>query len=272
MASAARVHALERGKDPRRFPLFAFGGAGPVQAHRLALALGSPYWIAPLGAGVISTVGFLSAPLAFDFVRSWPGLLETICWATANRLLDDMEQDGRDLLTQSDVPESQVRHRREVDMRFVGQGHLIQVALPEGALNQQSAEALARAFRRVYRQLYERPGPPVAIEIVNWRVTSSGPRPDVRLDHAEATAGGSAGPAQKASRRAFFPEADGFVDTPVLDRYRLPPGASFQGPAIVEERESTAIVGPGATCRIDDEYNLIVQPASRGDGETEHSS
>ncbi|MEM7348267.1 MAG: hydantoinase/oxoprolinase family protein, partial [Chloroflexota bacterium] len=81
MANAARVHALERGKDPRRFPLFAFGGAGPVHAYRIAHSLGSPLLMAPLGAGVMSTVGFLSAPLAFDFVRSWAVEVNTIDWA-----------------------------------------------------------------------------------------------------------------------------------------------------------------------------------------------
>src|ERR1019366_640143 len=75
MANAARIHTLERGKDPHRFPLFAFGGAGPVHGFRVAQALGSPVLIVPLGAGVMSAVGFLTAPLAFDFVRSWPGQL-----------------------------------------------------------------------------------------------------------------------------------------------------------------------------------------------------
>jgi N-methylhydantoinase A len=257
MANAARVHALECGKDPHRFPLFAFGGAGPVHAHRLALALGSPLLLIPLGAGVTSTVGFLSAPLAFDFVRSWSGRLDVLDWARANALLAEMEAEGQALLEASGVPAEAITHRREADMRYVGQGHEIRVPLPAGLLDAAHLPALLSAFEAVYRELYERLGPPVPVEILNWRVVSSGPRPDLRLQAASAAAG-AAPTALKGERLAYFPEARDFISTPVYDRYRLAPDATFDGPAIVEERESTVIVGPGGPCRVDEHYNLIV--------------
>lgn len=259
MANAARVHALERGKDPRRFPLFAFGGAGPVHAYRIARSLGSPLLLAPLGAGVMSTVGFLSAPLAFDFVRSWAVELNTIDWAKANTLLAEMETEGEELLTQSGVARDQISHRRAVDMRYVGQGHEIRVPLAAGELSTASVPALKADFQRVYQELYERLGPPVNIEVLNWRVISAGPKPEVKL---EITGGAGAVTAvtetQKGTRPAYFPEADGFVATPIYDRYRMTPGLRFTGPAIIEERESTVIVGPGSDCQIDDHYNLVI--------------
>jgi N-methylhydantoinase A len=258
MANAARVHALERGKDPRRFPLFAFGGAGPVHAYRIAKALGSPALLVPLGAGVTSTVGFLSAPLAFDFVRSWPGRLDALDWARANALLAEMEAEGQTLLESSGVPGEAISHRREADMRYVGQGHEIRVPLPAGLLEASHAPTLLSAFEAVYRELYERLGPPVPVEILNWRVVSSGPRPNLRLQ-ITAPAGGDVDTALKGERPAYFPEATGFVPTPIYDRYRLVPGATFVGPAIVEERESTVIVGPGGHCRIDEHHNLVVE-------------
>ena len=98
----------------------------------------------------------------------------------------------------------------------------------------------------------------MAVEIINWRVVSSGPRPDLRLQITSAGAGDTQ-IARKGERQAYFPEAQGFVATPIYDRYRLAPGAMFTGPAIVEERESTVIVGPGAQCRIDEQYNLVVE-------------
>jgi N-methylhydantoinase A len=98
----------------------------------------------------------------------------------------------------------------------------------------------------------------VPVEILNWRVVSSGPRPDLRLQ-ITATSSGEAHTALKGERPAYFPEASGFVSTPVYDRYRLAPGAAFDGPTIVEERESTVIVGPGGRCRVDEHYNLVVQ-------------
>ena len=265
MANAARVHALERGKDPRRFPLFAFGGAGPVHAYRIALSLGSPLMLAPLGAGVMSTVGFLSAPLAFDFVRSWWSELEAIDWNRANALFVDMETEGRTLLAESGVPAKEVVHRREVDMRYVGQGHEIRVPLPPGTLDANEAELLKVRFETVYRELYERSAPPVGIEILNWRVVSSGPSPEVRLKVRSAGEEvRTASDALKGSRSAYFPEARGFTATAVYDRYLLKPGMTFPGPAIVEERESTVIVGPGARCSIDRHYNLAVAMPREG--------
>ncbi len=258
MANAARVHTLERGKDPRRLPFFAFGGAGPVHAYRIAQALGSPLLLAPLGAGVMSTVGFLSAPLAFDFVRSWRALLAGLDWTRANTLLADMEAEGVALLTRSGVRPKDVIHRREADMRYVGQGHEIRVSLPAGALDATHATDLAERFRDVYRELYERLGPPVAIEVLNWRVVSSGPNPEITL-RMDSIGSSNAADAIKGRRPAYFPESNGYADTPIYDRYALAPGATFSGPAIVEERESTVIVGPGAACEIDAHWNLFVQ-------------
>ncbi|MEM7029582.1 MAG: hydantoinase/oxoprolinase family protein [Chloroflexota bacterium] len=260
MANAARVHALERGKDPRRFPLFAFGGAGPVHAYRIAESLGSPSLLAPLGAGVMSTVGFLTAPLAFDFVRSWAIAFDEIDWQRANMLLAEMQAEGETVLEESGVSANQINHRREVDMRYVGQGHEIAVQLPDGVLDDNISDELKTRFEQTYQELYERLGPPVPVEILNWRVVSSGPKPNVQLnvvltDESAVTATDT----KKGSRQAYFPETDGFTETPIYDRYRMKPGMTFAGPAIVEERESTVIIGPDAQCHIDGHFNLIVK-------------
>ena len=263
MANAARVHALERGKDPARYPLFAFGGGGPMQAYRIAQSLDSPSLVAPRGAGVMSTVGFLSAPLAFDFVRSWNTTLATMNWSRANQLLEEMESAGQQLLVASGIPGDQVTFRREVDMRYVGQGHEIQVRLPDGKLNAEDGATIRSTFREVYRNLYERDGPPVEVEIMNWRVVAEGPRPTIHLDIRADSHPSDHQHAIKGRRAAYFPETDGFVETPVYDRYQLLPGMIFSGPAIVEERESTVIVGPGADCQIDPQFNLVVHPVRR---------
>jgi N-methylhydantoinase A len=258
MANAARVHVLERGKDPHRFPLFAFGGAGPVHAYRIALSLGVPALLVPYGAGVMSTLGFLSAPFAFDFVRSWRALLPALDWERANELLAAMEAEGQVLLQRSGVAAEQIEHRREADMRYVGQGHEIRVPLPDGRLDASSAQTLQSAFEQVYHELYERLGPEVPLEILNWRVVSSGPRPHVTLQ-IPVLADATLPQAQKGERLAYFPEAGGYVPTPIYDRYRLAAGMTFAGPAIVEERESTVIIGPGGRCRIDPQHNLVVE-------------
>ncbi len=257
MAGAARVHALERGQDPRGLPVFAFGGAGPVHGQRVAAALGAPALIMPFGAGVLSAAGFLAAPLAFDFVRSAPGRLDTLDWARANMLLAEMQAEGRALLADAGVPAEQVRYERMAEMRYVGQGHEISVALPDAPLGPAHRPVLQAAFEAEYVRLYGRLGPPVPLELITWRVVASGPAPTLRLV-VSGGGGGNAAAARKGVRPAYFPELGGMATTPVYDRYALGPGAELAGPAIVEERESTLVVGPGARCRVDDGWNLIV--------------
>jgi N-methylhydantoinase A len=261
MASAARVHTLERGQDPRSLPVFAFGGAGPVHGCRVAAALGAPALIAPFGAGVMSAIGFLSAPLAFDFVRSASGRLDDLDWARIEQLLAEMEREGQALLAESGAPIAAIAHQRLVEMRYVGQGHEVRVPLPAGRLGPERIAELRAAFEAEYQRLYGRLGPPVPLEAITWRVVSSGPRPALRL-LVQGDATGEAARARKGARRAYFSELGGMVETPVYDRYRLGPGAAFDGPAIVEERESTLIVTPGARCLVDDQWNLIVQLAT----------
>ncbi len=261
MASAARIHAVERGKDVRRFPLFAFGGAGPVHAYRVAGILRSSSMVCPLGAGVTSAVGFLAAPLAFDFVRTIPGSLGEMAWPPVIAALREMEEAGRAILGNT-VPRDQLTFRRWGDMRYRLQGHEIRVPLPEGALGPGSEPAIRAAFEEAYAAIYGRTASGVPIDVVNWRVVAQGPRPTLHLPKAPAgaRAGGSGGAAGalKGRRRAWLPEADGFLEVPVMDRYRLAPGHAFEGPAIVEERESTVVIGPGARARVDDWLNLVV--------------
>jgi len=257
MASAARAHILERGKTPQSQPLFAFGGAGPVHAYRIAQILRSPCMIIPLGAGVISTLGFLAAPPAFDFVQAWRTELDTLDWQHADEILAVMVKQGRKLLIASGVPARNIKIEYSVDMRYVGQGREIVVRLPKDEIPRSArAAALSQSFEDAYRRLYQRSGPPVPQEILNWRVTVSGPKPNVKL----LVDGFENENAVKGTRQAYFPELGGFTGVPVLNRYGMPPGYRFTGPAIVEERESTAVIGPGASCRIDQDWNLVVEP------------
>ena len=258
MANAARVHAVERGKDPRRYPLFAFGGAGPVHAYRVAQILHSPQLIVPFGAGVASALGFLVAPLAFDFVRSLHARLADLDWDEIARLYEEMEKEGRELLERAGVPTDQIDMVRSADLRYVGQGHEVSVPVAGGPLGTDALCALTSAFEQVYRGLYERTAPGNPIEAVNWRVVASGPVPDLALSEMGRTTETTSGDRLKGRRPIYLPEERGFVEAPVYDRYRLPVGAEIEGPAVVEERESTFILGPGGQARVDPFRNLIV--------------
>jgi N-methylhydantoinase A len=257
MASAARVHAIERGQDPRRLPLFAFGGAGPGHGFGVASILHSPRLIVPFGAGVTSTVGFLTAPLAFDFVRSFLSQLDSVDWDHVNQVLDDMAAQGDAILARSGVPADDRRISRQADVRYAGQGHEIRIDLPAGPLGPASLPSIRATFEQVYRSLFGRIGPDVPLEGVSWRVLAAGPRPFVQL-RAPGAGLAPVADALKGQRPVYFPEWQEHRSTPVYDRYLLAPGVALHGPAIVEERESTTVVGPGARIEIDESRNLSV--------------
>jgi N-methylhydantoinase A len=257
MASAARIHAVERGKDIERFPLFAFGGAGPVHAYRIAKILRCPRVVYPLAAGVMSALGFLCAPLAFDFVRSLPGQLETMDWRAVNAALAGMERAGIEVLRRT-VPKDQITFRRYGDLCYRRQGYELRAPLPAGTLGPHSQRTIREAFEKAYGAIYGHVLPDLEIDVVSWRVVAEGPRPVLRAPTAE-TSSAAGGSALKGRRAAYLPEFDGFADVPVYDRYRLRPGDAFAGPAIVEERESTVVLGPDARARIDSALNLSAE-------------
>ncbi len=255
MANAARAHLGERGKNPRRMPLYAFGGAGPVHGYRVAEILHLPALISPFGAGVGSTFGLLVAPLAFDFVRSAYSRLDTLDWQFVNSLLDEMTLEGRAVLEGSGLAPEQIGYQRSADMRYVGQGHEVSVPLPEGFLGPEHVPVVTATFEEAYRQRYGRSVPDVALEVIHWRLIACGPQPAMNFRLALATPCGSA---LKGRRPAYFPERSGYAETPVYDRYLLKSGDAFAGPAIVEERESTLIIGARGRARVDERLNVIV--------------
>jgi N-methylhydantoinase A len=258
MAAAARIHGIERGKDLRAYPLFAFGGAGPVHAWAVGRILRVPHVLVPFGAGAISAWGLLVAPLTFDFVRTASERLDRADWSRINQLFAAMEAEGRDVLARADVAPADIVIRRTAEMRYTGQGHEVEVDVPSGDLDVSSLAALTSRFEAAYRTLYGRTPLGVPIEALNWRVVVAAPTPEISMGAAAAPAPGS--DSAKSARPAYFPEADGYMQTPVYDRYRLAAGMRFDGPAIVEERESTTVIGPGARISIDARLNLVAEP------------
>jgi N-methylhydantoinase A len=168
-----------------------------------------------------------------------------------------MEAEGRDLLRASGVADADVGVRRLCEMRYVGQGHEVTVELPDEPQGPDDADRLRALYRKEYLRLYSREGPDVPLETITWRVEVSSPAPGIRLDSGEAAAD-QPGKAQKREREIYLPEEGGFLAVPVYDRYLLGPGAVLDGPAVVEERESTVILGPGCRAEIDGARNLVV--------------
>ena len=258
MANAARVHAVERGQDPKGYSMVAFGGAGPVHAYWVAGRLGVQRVILPFGAGVASAGGFLIVPLSFDFVRSHVATLGALDLDAINRLYEEMEEEGRRLLARAGVRKGDVAALRTCDMRYVGQGHEVNVPVPRGTLTPKRVAAIRRNFEGLYKKLFRRTNPAYEIEALSWRLVVTGPKPELRLPRFPARPGSRVEDARKGSRPVYFAEHDGFVDCAVFDRYRLFEGAAIEGPAIIEERESTVVVGPRARVVTDPFLDLLM--------------
>ncbi len=254
MASAARMHAIERGHEISQFPMFAFGGAGPVHAFGVARILKSPQIIYPFGAGVMSAVGFLTAPLSFDFVRSSPSKLDTLNWGEVNGYFDQMESHGHQALRLAVAPED-VRFERAADMRYHKQGSDITVAIPGGILGPDSIAEIVAAFETRYKLLFGHTVPDTPIDIMSWRVTAVGPKPSFSLPTSDEQGDDPV----KGYRSIYLPEQHGFADVPVLDRYKLSSAQVLEGPVIIEERESTVVINGRAKITQDSGRNLIVE-------------
>ncbi|RFU70293.1 hydantoinase/oxoprolinase family protein [Peribacillus saganii] len=256
MAGAARIHAVEKGKDIRNYPLFATGGAGPVHVCNMANILDVSTIISPVGAGVCSAFGFLSSPLAFDFVRSYPGQLDQLNLQKITDLLMEMEKDGESLLAQSGISSDDITVIRKCEMRYVGQSYEIGVPIPNGPLNEDSIQMILSNFKHQYKKLYVEASETVPIETVNWRVVVQGPTPELSLNFNSD--GSSINPEPKGKRKVYFDQYSDYIPTPVYDRTKLSPGAIVSGPAIIEERESTMVVTPNFSLTVDPFSNLIL--------------
>lgn len=258
MAQAARVVSVGRGKDPRQFALIPFGGAGPVHGARLARMLGCPRIVFPHGAGVESAIGLLMAEPAFDLARTRITPLTRENMRAINEVYQELEAQGRAQLKACGLS-SGARLTRSADMRFSGQGYEINVGLPEGTYKTADLDRLRDAFFEAYAATYgdrafDRNDP---VEIVHFRLAAASSVPSIRLTPL-ASGSGDARAALKGHRRVYFPETGGFTDCPVYDRYKLRAGDTFAGPAVVEERESTVVVLPDSTARVDAQGNIVV--------------
>ncbi len=254
MADAARVYLVERGRDPRRYAMVGFGGAGPAHAAEVARALGIAEVIVPPASGAASALGFLAAPLSASRVRSRPTRLAAADLAVLDRTLAELEAAARAELSAAGVAVQQVA--RAADMRLVGQMHEITVPLPPAALADTGQPALVAAFSAAYAARYAAMHAGAAIEVVSLRVTVTGPVPALALP---AVSPGSRS-ARKGERPAWFEH--GFQPTAVYDRALLAPGTEIPGPAIIEERECTTVVAPGDRLRIDPAGNLRITVAA----------
>ena len=257
MAAATRMHLAEKGRDPRQYTIIAFGGAGPVHAWNLARLLKVGRVVVPLGAGVASALGFLVAPPATDMVRSYVARLERVDWSHVNAMLSEMQKLGRDLLTEAGADPERITYTPTADMRYVGQGFEIPVRLPGLSLSAADLATIRESFFASYRLHFGRLVEDASIEGLSWRLACVAPNTDIRIT-ARGSQGGEGTNARRGERPVLF-EGHGWQTCPVYDRYALRTGATFSGPALIEERESTCVVGPETQVSVDEMKNLVIE-------------
>jgi N-methylhydantoinase A len=258
MASAARVHLLERGRTPSDYSMVAFGGAGPTHAYGVARALRLREVIIPWQAGVGSAFGMLCAPVAFDLARSWTVPVEAAPWPEIATVLDQMVQDCRRRVAEAGVPPEQIVTMRSADLRYRGQGHEVQVDLEGLSWPAVRADEVLARFRTEYERLNAVKGPDASVDFITWRASARGPIPELPLNaNVPGVQGG-----RRSARKVYFGEKHGFVDTAVAPRASLKAGEIVAGPALIELGDATITVGPGAGAQMREDALVVVSLAS----------
>ena len=255
MRRAIRLATVERGKDPRRYILIGFGGAGPVHASRLARELGISRVLLPSGAGVGSATGLLAADTVFDFARTYDTPVDSSLIEPVNAIYEDLRTRGQALMNENGISED-IEFTASADMHYQGQGFDIDVPRPQLPLDSQALEDLKAAFHQKYADTFGYAQPDQPVRATGWKLRAFHPRNDFRWPEFHHTA---SVPSPVSNRLAYFPEAGGFVDIPVYTRMDLGRDTGITGPAIIEEEESTVILMPGDKATVDRFGNIMVE-------------
>jgi len=241
----------------------AFGGAGPVHANRLAAENEIPLTVIPMSPGITCAMGLVVTDLKHDYSVTLIRRVDLVDPAEVENAYLQMQAQGQETLAREGIPPEEMTFLRQVDMRYVGQSYELTVLLPVRATGRSpllTSTTIARVldqFHQEHDRAYGYAAPSEPVEFVNLRLTAIGKIAKPRLREVEQV-NADAALAQKATRRVYFAEADGYVDCPIYDRYRMGAGCVIEGPAVVEEIDSTTVIHPGYQAQVDTFGNLIL--------------
>lgn len=254
MANAARMHAVEHGKNLADCTMVAFGGNGPLHASRVAEKVGISRIVVPPNPSVGSAVGFLFAPVSYEIVRSHHAFAKSFPYDAINALLNEMEVEARKIVS-AGAPGQDLTVHRIAFMRYDGQGHEIEVAVPPGPITEGSLSALIDAFEDAYARLFSRSVPDMNVEVMNWSVTVSNTpsAPDRVADRAVPQKAAASG-----SRPLHLGQDEHPTDASVYHRAGLGKGDMVSGPALIVEPQTTAFVPAGFEAQIDPAGNIVM--------------
>lgn len=260
MVNALRLISVQRGYDPREFVLVAFGGAGPVHANRLAVETEVPTTVIPMSPGITSAMGLLVTDLKHEYSATMIRRVDQLDPEEVEEVYRELERQARATLEREGMGPEEMSFERRADVRYVGQSHELAVPLTRRRLEAADFRKLLEEFHREHDRAYGFSAPGEPAELVNLRLTAIGNIAKPRLRKLDGN-GGPAEAALKATRAVYFAESGGYVDCPIYDRYRLGSNAVVDGPAVVEEMDSTTVIHPGYRARVDPFGNLILSEA-----------
>ncbi|TAJ38602.1 MAG: hydantoinase/oxoprolinase family protein [Reyranella sp.] len=255
MASAARVHAVENGKDTADRALIAFGGAAPLHAARLARKLGMKQVIVPVGAGVGSAFGFLRAPIAYEVVRTRHLRLDMFDAKMLNELFAAMRTEAEAVVRPA-APGEKLVEQRLAFMRYRGQGHEIAVPLPNQPFAADAAGELRRRFEATYETVFGRAIPKLEVEALTWTLSLATDRP---LPPAAKPVAAAKAPAPTGHREVLDPASGAREKAAIHERDALKPGMSLDGPALIVEDGTTTVVPKGFIARINSVSQIVLE-------------
>ena len=259
MANALRLVSVQRGHDPREFPLVAFGGAGPLYADWLAGELGLQSAIIPPSPGTLSAMALLVTDLKHEFSRSLISRLDLVHPEVVERALDDLDALGTAQLLTEGMTEQDIELLRSLDVRYVGQSYELNVPVGRGRFGAEVAAHLIAKFHEIHAQAYAFSASEEEVEMVYVRLTAVGKmkKPGLtKSPHGRSVTGGGAASAVKRARQVYFADAGGFAQCRVYDRYRPIAATTIDGSALIDEEDSTTLARPCSQARVDEFGNL----------------
>ena len=245
MASGVREVSVKRGHDPREFPLVVAGGAGPVHACMIALELEIPVMIIPKESSIFCAAGMLMSDLKHNFVRTYSILIDRIDVKRFRALFHEMEREATELLKSENIPEDSIRHVFSLDMRYVKQYHEVNVEVTREEMEKGDIESMANRFHPEHNRLfgYSLEEEKTPIELINLRLSSIGKTAKPRF-RKEDYDGESPAKALKKKRKVYLPQGKTFAEIPVYDGHKLNYGNTIEGPAIIEQVNTTTFITP----------------------------
>ncbi len=258
MSYAVKAVSTERGLDAGDFAMVAFGGAGPLHASDVAREIGMSTVIVPQSPGYFSAFGMLFADLRYDYVRTWPSRLADASFEDVERIYGEMEDAGRAAVERTALETSEIIIERAFDMRYVGQEHAVTVDLPLEYFARQDRDAIKQEFDRVHEIRYGTCAPEERAEVVSLRGTVTGLIAKPSLDGVKKGSKEPSEDAFRGERKVYYPQNEGFIDTPTYARDALVAGNAISGPAVIEEHASTTILNPGDRMEMDGLGNLVI--------------